>query len=63
MSNYLMLKAIHMMAAYITIGLFVGRYALMPSLGLQARLIATTLALVQIMAIFYLALTKPMLFA
>lgn len=126
MSSYLMLKAIHMMAAYITIGLFAGRllldaigrpgwrktplswlphlndtvlliaaiallfvtgwmpfvhhwltakvlllvgyiiagrYALMPSLGLQARLIATTLALVQIMAIFYLALTKPMLFA
>jgi uncharacterized membrane protein SirB2 len=126
MSSYLVLKTIHMMAAYITVVLFfgrllldaigrpgwrktslrwlphlndtvlliaaiallfvtgwmpfvhhwltakvlllvgyiiAGRYALMPSLGLQARLIATTLALVQIMAIFHLALTKPMLLA
>ncbi|WP_166258064.1 SirB2 family protein [Marinobacter salicampi] len=125
MSSYLVLKAIHMMAAYITVVLFVlrlvldalgrpgwrktplrwfphindtvllvaaiallfvtgwmpfvhhwltakvllligyivaGRYALMPSLGLQPRLIAATLALVQIMAIFHLALTKPLLF-
>lgn len=125
MSSYLILKTIHMAAAYLTVSLFVlrlgldaigrpdwratplrwlphlndtllltaaigllfvtgwlpfvhhwltvkvlllvgyivaGGFAMRPTLGLQARLVAATLALVQVMAIFHLAITKPLLF-
>ncbi len=42
--------------------IFAGVFALKQSLGLQARLIATVIALVQVMLIFHLAMTKPVLF-
>lgn len=46
-----------LLAGYVIAGVF----AMKPSLGLQARLVATVLALVQVMAIFHLAITKPVL--
>lgn len=42
--------------------IFAGVFALRQSLGLQARLIATVIALVQVMLIFHLAIAKPELF-
>ncbi len=125
MSSYLLLKSIHMTAAYLTVALFglrlgldalgrpgwrqtplrwlphindtvllaaavglllvtgwlpfvhhwltakvllllgyivAGAFAMRPSLGLEVRLVAAVLALVQVMAIFHLAITKPLLF-
>lgn len=47
-----------LLVGYIVAGVF----ALKPTFGLQVRLIAAVLALVQVMGIFHLALTKPVLF-
>ncbi|WP_404364799.1 SirB2 family protein [Marinobacter sp.] len=44
-----------LLVGYIVAGIF----ALKPGLGLQTRLVASVLALVQIMAIFHLAITRP----
>lgn len=47
-----------LLIGYIVAGVF----ALKVTLGLQVRLIASVLALVQVMLIFHLAMTKPVLF-
>lgn len=46
---------IFLMVGYIVAGVF----ALKQTAGLQVRLVASVLALVQVMAIFHLAMTKP----
>lgn len=47
-----------LLAGYIVAGVF----AMKPTLSVQVRLIASVLAFVQIMAIFHLAINKPILF-
>lgn len=46
---------VFLLVGYIVAGVF----ALKPTMGLQVRLIASVLALVQVMAIFHLAINKP----
>ena len=47
-----------LLVGYVVAGVF----AMKPTLGLQVRLIAAVLALVQVMAIFHFAINKPALF-